>query len=159
VVEAAVRHFGALAAGLVVADLLAGHFDSGFDLSYYFTLGLGPRFPRSGLDSRLRFCFVKLAGEFGIGQTLANLANYRSANRSASFILRVVEPASLFVDVAEQMERFNADIGSVQRPLQQTPEVLHPVSVDIAVGVLNSMVDDLRAGSQIQARHRTAVHH
>ena len=41
----------------------------------------------------------------------------------------VVEPKSLFIDVPEQVERFHANVGTVQSALQQTPKVLAAVSV------------------------------
>ena len=40
-----------------------------------------------------------------------------------------VEPEGLFVEVAEQMERLDADVGALDRPLEQRPEVFESVSV------------------------------
>jgi len=106
------------------------------------TLGLGPRFPRSGLDNRLRFCFVNLASEFCVGQPLsANRTNHGGKPFRVGH-LAIIEAARLFVDITEQMERLYADIGAVERSLQETPEVLHPVGVDIAIRVLDSVIDD-----------------
>ena len=108
----------------------------------YQAFGLGPRFPRSGLVDRLRFRAVNLPGEFRIGQTLAtNRANH---DREPLRIIHaaVIEPARLFVDVPEQVERFHADVSSVERPLQETPEVLHPVGLDVSIRVLNGVIDD-----------------
>ena len=108
----------------------------------YQAFGLGPRFPRSGLVNRLRFRAVNLPGEFRISQALAtNRANH---DREPLRIVHaaVAESARLFVDVPEQVERFHADVGSVERPLQKTPEVLHPVGMDVSVRVLDSVIDD-----------------
>ena len=41
------------------------------------------------------------------------------------------------------MERLNTHIGTADRTLQEAPEVLHAVSVDVAVNVALSVVDDL----------------
>src|ERR1700722_4707945 len=41
------------------------------------------------------------------------------------------------------MERFNTHIGTADRALQEAPEVLHAVSVDVAVNVALSVVNDL----------------
>jgi hypothetical protein len=81
-------------------------------------LGFGPRFPRNGLVDRFRFFAVNLAGEFCVGQPLAaDRANYDGELfRVVHF--SVVKPAGLFIDVPEQVERLNADIGAVERPLR-----------------------------------------
>jgi hypothetical protein len=103
-------------------------------------LGLGPRFPRHGLVDRFRF--IQLAGEFGIGQPFAyDLAN---ANVKALRIshLPIVEAECLFVDVAEQVERFHADVGAVQLPLNKRPEVFHAIGMHVAIGLLNRMIND-----------------
>ena len=41
------------------------------------------------------------------------------------------------------MERLDADVGAVQPALEQTPEVLDPVRVNLPVDVLLSMVNRL----------------
>jgi len=77
-----------------------------------------------------------------IGQTLA--ANRANHDREPLRVVHiaVIEPARLFVDIAEQVEGFHADVGPMERPLQKTPEVLHPVGMDVPVGVLDSVIDD-----------------
>ena len=40
------------------------------------------------------------------------------------------------------MERLHADVRAVQAAFQEAPEVLHRVGVDVAVHVLDGMVDD-----------------
>jgi hypothetical protein len=64
----------------------------------------------------------------------------------------------LFVDVAEQMERLNADIGPVKATLQQAPEVLHGVRVDIAVNVLYRVIDNRMLVVILQTVIRLSVH-
>ena len=42
-----------------------------------------------------------------------------------------LEPERFFVQVAEQMERFNADVSSFERAFHETPEVLNAVGVNV----------------------------
>jgi hypothetical protein len=51
--------------------------------------------------------------------------------------LAIVQPKRLFVDVAEQVKRFNAS------RVQKRPEVFHRVSVGISVHVFYRVIDDL----------------
>ncbi len=39
---------------------------------------------------------------------------------------------SLFVQIAEQVERLNADVRAFDRALEEAPEVFQPVCVDMA---------------------------
>ena len=48
----------------------------------------------------------------------------------------------LFVNVAEQVEWLDADVGSVQATLQETPEVFHSVGVNVSVHVFDRVIDD-----------------
>lgn len=54
----------------------------------------------------------------------------------------MVKPERLFIDVAEQVERLDADVGAFQRTLKQAPEVLQPVRVNLPTDVLNRVVND-----------------
>ena len=65
------------------------------------------------------------------------------AKRAASVALRVVEAKRLFVQVAEQMERFDAHVGALHGALQERPEVLQAVGVDLPVHVGFGVVDDV----------------
>ena len=49
----------------------------------------------------------------------------------------------LFVKIAEQMERLDADVGSFQSALEEAPEVFESVGVNLSVNVLFGMVNDL----------------
>src|SRR5205823_4198092 len=75
------------------------------------TFGLGPRLPRHGLVDR--FCSCNLASEFLVGKALANDCADPNVKAFRVGHLAVVESPSLFVDVAEQVKRLNADIGPV----------------------------------------------
>jgi hypothetical protein len=106
------------------------------------------RFPRpcrraSSLESfRLRRGF--LSSEFIPSQPLADCLSHgntkalRIAHRFSILKLAVVIAKRLFVDVPEQMKRFDAHIGATEAALQQTPEVLPSVSVNIAANVLSA---------------------
>ena len=48
----------------------------------------------------------------------------------------------LLVQIPEQVERFYAHVGSFQSALEQTPEILKPISVDLSVNVLFRMVNN-----------------
>jgi len=66
--------------------------------------------------------------------------------KARSVITRsVVEPERLFVNVAEQVERLDADIGAVDAPLEETPKILQAVRMDgtvhVGLGVVNSLVE------------------
>jgi hypothetical protein len=73
--------------------------------------------------------------------TASNLrTNYREAI-SIGKLAPVIAKTPL-VKVSEQVKWLHADVGSVKLPLNETPEILHCVRVDIAVRVLNRMVND-----------------
>jgi hypothetical protein len=57
-------------------------------------------------------------------------------------VLAVVVPERLLIEVAKQMERFDAHISTVDAALQQRPEVFKAVGVDAPVDVLDSVIDD-----------------
>jgi hypothetical protein len=60
-----------------------------------------------------------------------------------SFRRTVVEPERLFAGVAIKVERLDRNIGSLQRPLKQAPEVLQSVRVDLTANVPFQVVDCL----------------
>src|SRR6266566_2944613 len=53
----------------------------------------------------------------------------------------------LFIEIAEQVKRFDAHVGSLQAALEQTPEILQPVCVDLPINipfcVVNSLVNEI----------------
>lgn len=57
--------------------------------------------------------------------------------------LASVEAERLFIEVAKQMKRFDAHIGSLKATLQETPEVLNGVGVDVPTHVFNGVIDHL----------------
>jgi hypothetical protein len=56
--------------------------------------------------------------------------------------LAVVVAKCLFIDIPEQVEGADTNVGAMQTTLQETPEVLNRVGVDIAVHILHGVVDD-----------------
>ena len=55
----------------------------------------------------------------------------------------MVVPERLLIEVAEQMERFDAHIGSADASLQQAPEVLKAIGMDATINILDSMIYNL----------------
>src|SRR5579884_563811 len=54
----------------------------------------------------------------------------------------IVETEHLLIQIAEQMERLNTDVGSCNPTLEQRPEVFEPVRVNLPVNVLLRMVNN-----------------
>ena len=52
-------------------------------------------------------------------------------------VLAVVVPESLLIDVAEQMEWLNRDVGSAETPLQQRPEAGGYLNRESGVGAVS----------------------
>ena len=63
--------------------------------------------------------------------------------RLTFIILAIVVAKHLLIRIAEQMERLHADIRALQFALNQRPEVLQAVGVDVAANVFDGVVDDL----------------
>lgn len=57
----------------------------------------------------------------------------------------------LFIEVAEQMEWLDTDIGSTEAALEQTPEVLKPIGVNLSANVAFRMVNDLMGEVRFQS--------
>src|SRR6266403_2275483 len=59
----------------------------------------------------------------------------------------IVVPEYLFVEVAEKMKRFDVNIRALQSALEQAPEILQSVGVDlpvyVAFGVVNRLVREM----------------
>ena len=65
--------------------------------------------------------------------------------------LPLVEAIGLLVEVAVEVERLDADVGTAEGALEQAPEVLQPVGVDPAVDVPDGVVDSLMRIVALQA--------
>lgn len=55
--------------------------------------------------------------------------------------LSLIEAAHLFVNIAKQVERINADVGAFDRPLEQRPEVFQSVGMDLPAHVFPCVID------------------
>jgi nitrilase len=89
------------------------------------------------------------ADQIVIGETMtSNVAHCQCEAVSITHVLAVVVTESLLIEVAEEMKRFDAHIGSVDTALQQRPEVFKAVGVDAPVHIFNGVVHNLvRVGS------------
>jgi hypothetical protein len=100
------------------------------------SLRLGPRRKPRGLVG-FRF-FSRLASEINPRQTLAHdLPHCQVEALTIVHILPIVIAERLLVQIPEQMERLDANVGSLESPLDQTPKVLKPVRVNASTDVLD----------------------
>ena len=106
------------------------------------------RFPR---PSRLeKFCrFPLLPDQLLVGETLSydlgknGFESKEVARLPGNAGFAVVKAKSLFVNVAEQVEGLNADIGAMDATLQETPEVFRSVGVNLPVNIRYGVVNHL----------------
>ena len=61
----------------------------------------------------------------------------------AIFVLSLVVPERLFVQIAEQMERFNRNICAIQRAFQKAPKVLQSIRVNMSLDIFYGMIGNL----------------
>jgi hypothetical protein len=62
-----------------------------------------------------------------------HLANQFASAFPVARCLAIVEPESLFVQIPEQVERFDAYIGSLEPALKQVSEAFQVISMNVAV--------------------------
>jgi hypothetical protein len=88
---------------------------------------------------------VNLPCQLLIGQASASHSrkNFRNSASVPVSVLALVITECLFVKVAEQVERLDADIGAFQPALQQRPEVFDTVRMYVAANVFLGVVDEL----------------
>lgn len=58
-------------------------------------------------------------------------------------IFAIVETKTLLIDVTEEMERFDANIGSANRALEQAPKVFDSIGMHVATDICFHVVDDV----------------
>ena len=58
-------------------------------------------------------------------------------------VLALIKPKRLFVQIPEQMKRLHAHVSSLNGPLEEAPEVLKAVRVNIAANIGYCMVNDV----------------
>jgi hypothetical protein len=86
-----------------------------------------------------------LASQFGIGEALAkNVREHKFKSPAVIHrLLALVVAEYLLVQIAEQVKRFHAHVGSFESAFEQAPEVLHPVGMDAPVHVSDRVVNHL----------------
>lgn len=103
-------------------------------------LSRGTRAGRCGAS--LSSCRNPLPSEFIVGQAAAHGSFEHSHKASSVALVALVESEGFFVQVAEEVEGLNADVRPLEGALQEAPEVLNAVRVDLPFDVLLGMVDD-----------------
>src|SRR5579862_5573894 len=76
--------------------------------------------------------------------------------KSAAIIHRLlakVVAEYLLIQVAEQMERLYAHIGSLEATLEQAPEILHPIGVNAPVNVTFRVINDFVSVALLSESH------
>jgi len=103
-------------------------------------LRFGPRFKWPSLVMH-RSC---LARDFGVSEALAKKV-IGDMLETKSIMLKVpeVEAEHRFVEAAEQMKFFDADVSALESALEQAPEIFESVGVDAAIGIPSRVVNDL----------------
>jgi hypothetical protein len=107
--------------------------------------GQTSRFPRPcRLVDRFRLRRRLLAGEFLPGETLPeHLTDSQVEAICIIQLLAVVIAKRLLINIAEQVERLDANVCSVQTALEQAPEIFHGIGMHVSVDVLNGVVNHL----------------
>jgi hypothetical protein len=84
----------------------------------------------------------RFAGQFSVCQPASDdlLHDTHEALRVRHF--PIVVTICLFIDIAEQVEWLDADVRAVQSALQETPEILHRVCVNVIINVFDSVIND-----------------
>ena len=97
--------------------------------------------PRLPLLPWRRGCSYQLL----VGESLARYGSDNFLEAGTIIGLMSIVPELFLGEITEQVEGFNIHIGSANGPLQETPEVLNTVGMDVApnvsLGVVNDLVD------------------
>src|ERR1017187_402456 len=88
-------------------------------------------------------CHLHFSGKLLVGETATNNLAHHEHEAVTVGHVPIVEAVNFFVKISEQMEGLDAHIGTFQRPLQKTPEILKPIRVNAAVHILNGVVNHL----------------
>src|SRR5882724_11022250 len=84
-----------------------------------------------------------LASHFGIREALSEKVRSNVLEAKSIMLKRPEVVAEyLFVEIAEQVKRLYAHVGSFQSALEQAPEILKPVSVNLSVNVAFCVVNN-----------------
>lgn len=101
--------------------------------------------PRGSVLERflLRRPFLRPACEFGIGEATAYNVAHDVVKAKLVRHGAIVVSKGLLIDVAEQMERLDANVRAFEAAFQKTPEVLAVVGMHVAIDVFNGVVNYL----------------
>src|SRR6266568_2650406 len=83
------------------------------------------------------------AGQALVSQATANDSAKHLHKPATIHVLALVVAERFFLDVAVQVERLHADVGTSQCSLQERPEVFDAVGMDVAAHVLVNVVNEL----------------
>ena len=83
---------------------------------------------------------------------------HNCTNRSASVVCRFVVAENLLIEVPEQVVRLNVNVRAMQSTLQERPEVVHRVRMNVAVHVFDRVVNHGVAGSQTLIPRTISIH-
>ena len=81
------------------------------------------------------------ASQVGVGEALAHDGGQHAHEATPVIGVSVIEPMHLLVNIPEQVEGVNADVGALDRPLQEAPEILQAIGMDLPAHVLPRVVD------------------
>lgn len=86
-------------------------------------------------------CRLRFAGQLSIRQSASD--NVRHDKREAIGVshFAIVEPKGLLIAIRLQVERLNAHVCALQCALQEAPEVLQPIGMDVAANIRLRVVD------------------
>ena len=86
--------------------------------------------------------FHRFAGELIPRKPLANnLADGKVKALAVVHALAIVVPERLLVQIPEQMIRFDGNVRTAKRSLEQAPEILQSIGVNFTANILDSMVN------------------
>src|SRR5437016_2201879 len=86
---------------------------------------------------------MQFATDFFVGQAATFDLSHCLSEAVVIITVTLIVTKRLLVKIAEQMERLDADVGSMKGTLQEAPEILHRVRVDSTLDIGDRMVDDL----------------
>ncbi len=109
-----------------------------FGILIEFSVSLGP--DALGWRETLRIPSQLLIGQASASHAAQDFREPASITRA---MLALVIAECLFIQIAEQVKRLDADLGSLQAALQERPEVFDAVSVDVSLDVLFGVIHEL----------------
>jgi hypothetical protein len=102
-----------------------------------------PRIPRPWRNSLKQIWCFGLTSEPLVCKPLTDDLGKRQREPSAVIVVALVVTKRLFVKIPERMERLDAHVCAFQPALQERPEVLDAVRVDVPLNVAFGVVDHL----------------